>query len=83
MAIAYGTVVCAPTVHHRIHILERSLVAETGYEPCCGPSRVGTHIQYIVNLGIHISCPTLSYLKHRTDTLNKIQTAHCHWHSAL
>ena len=48
VAIADGTVVCAPVVHHIVSSLERAFLAiASGSEPGAGPCIVGTFPQFV------------------------------------
>ncbi len=83
MSVGNGTVVGAPVVHDAIDILELGRFVQARSKERCGPSLVGTLVDDIKGLLVNVNRPAFSDLKHRTLTLDKVQTHHGYRHAAL
>lgn len=82
MSVSDCAVVSAPVVHHRVNVLERSLVCEARSEPCCRPCRVGALVENSVDLGVNVYGPSLCELQNRAESLHEVQANHCYGHAA-
>ena len=70
VAIADGTVVCAPVVHHIVSSLERAFFAiASGSEPGAGPCIVGTFPQFVCYFIRKMYGPAFCDLQNRSHAL--------------
>ena len=83
VAVADSAVVCAPVCHDGVDILERALAGESRSKPGGWPGRVGAHVELVVDLIGQGGGVALGYLKHRAETLDDVDSYHCHGHDSL
>lgn len=83
VAVADSAVVCAPVCHDGVDILERALAGESRSKPGGRPGRVGAHVELVVYLIGQGGGVALSYLKHRAETHDDVDSYHCHGHDSL
>ena len=82
VAIADGTVVGTPVIHHRIDILETALARQTRCKPRRRPRAVGTVVDHLKDVWIGIHSPALGNLQNGAYPLHEVQAAHRHRHLA-